>query len=94
MQLGDQEMTVFDDKDPEMTDFTMDDSEYSGNSFKSKYATKMNFLTDFLSDMSKRPDGFVVRHDFDKESDVMDLIRVPEFYDHLGNFMKFQLTMG
>jgi len=48
MQLGDQEMTVFDDKDPEMTDFTMDDSEYSGNSFKSKYATKMNFLTDFL----------------------------------------------
>lgn len=44
--------------------------------------------------MSKRPDGFVVRHDFDKESDVMDLIRVPEFYDHLGNFLKFQLTMG
>lgn len=44
--------------------------------------------------MTKRPDGFVLRHDFDEKSDIMEQVTLPEFYHHIGSFLKFQLTMG
>lgn len=42
-QMNEKKMTVFDDEDPEMIDFTMDDTEYFGNSFKEQNKKNMPF---------------------------------------------------